>query len=514
MRHTSWILAFIVGLVLGVAGDRMAGGAGPMGRKPADLPPGSVREADLPADTLAGLTDTQKYQVLKGVSARFGARQPQAQRPQEDPKAVYKVPIDDSPAKGPSDALVTIVESSDYECPFCKRVGPTMKQIEEAYPGKVRFVFKHNPLAFHPKALPAALASEEARAQGGAAKFWAMHDKLFEAAPSLDRGSLEKAAQELGLDMNAFRKALDEKRHEARIQRDQALVTSLGAGGTPTFFVNGRKIAGAMPFEVFKAVLDEELRKAEELVKSGVPARDVYARILDKAAAAPVMLPGGAAADLAAPPRPPPPPPPPAASKVGFRPDDPARGARNATVTVVLFSDFQCPFCSRVEPSLAQLAKEYPKDVRIVWKHQPLPFHQQAMPAAAAAEAAREQGKFWEMHELMFQNQQALGPPQYEQWAKQLGLDARKFQAAASSEKTRARIQEDSALGTRVGASGTPTSFVNCRQLVGAVPYENFKKMVEEELAKAAELQKSGVKVDAAFYDRICEENVKLAQRK
>jgi len=510
MKHTSWIIAFIVGLVLGVAGDRMAGGAGPVGKRPADLPPGSLRESDLPPETLAGLTDAQKYQVLKGVTAKYGAqRPPPAARPQEDPKAVYRVPVDDSPVKGPADALVTIVESSDFECPFCKRVGPTMKQIEEAYPGKVRFVFKHNPLAFHPKAMPAAIATEEARAQGGSGKFWAMHDRLFDSAPNLDRAALEKSAQELGLDMTAFRKALDERRHEARIQRDQALVTGLGAGGTPTFFINGRKIAGAMPFEVFKAVVDEELQKAEALVRSGVPASQVYARTIEKGAAAPVMLPAPAGPAAA----PPPPPPPPAASKVDFRPDDPARGAREAAVTVVLFSDFQCPFCSRVEPTLAQLQKEYPKDVRVVWKHQPLPFHPQAMPAALASEAAREQGKFWEMHGRMFQNQGALGPAQYEQWAKEIGLDAKRFQASLASEKAKARIQEDSQLGTRVGATGTPTAFVNCRQVVGAVPYEAFKKVVDEELAKAAELRKAGVKVDAAFYERICEENVKVARK-
>ncbi len=146
----------------------------------------------------------------------------------EDSKAVYRVPVDDSPVKGPSDALVTIIESSDFECPFCKRVGPTMKQLEAAYPGKLRFVFKHNPLPFHAKAMPAAIAAEEGRAQGGSAKFWEMHDRLFDSAPALDRPALEATAQAAGLDMNAFRKALDEQRHESRIKRDQALVNSRG----------------------------------------------------------------------------------------------------------------------------------------------------------------------------------------------------------------------------------------------------------------------------------------------
>jgi protein-disulfide isomerase len=481
MKHTSWILALVVGVVLGVVGDRMMGGgprvAPPAGR-PSELPP--------------------------------PARAPQ--RPQEDPKAVYKVPVDDSPVKGPSDALVTIIESSDFECPFCKRVGPTMKQLEAAYPGKLRFVFKHNPLPFHAKALPAAIAAEEGRAQGGSAKFWEMHDRLFDSAPALDRPSLEQAAQAAGLDMTAFRKALDENRHEARIKRDQALVNGVGANGTPSFFINGRKIAGAVPFEVFKAMVDEELPKAEALVKSGVPAKDVYARIIEGGATAPVMIappPGQPAPQAAAPA----PAPPSSAQKVDFRPDDPQRGPRAAPVTVVIFSDFQCPFCTRVEPTLAQLQKAYPNDVRVVWKNYPLAMHPQAMPAALAAEAAREQGKFWEMHDLMFQNQGQLAPAQFEAWAKQLGLDAKKFQAASAAPSTRARVEEDARLGARFAAQGTPTLYVNCRQVVGAQPYEVFQKIVDEELGRAAELKKAGAKVDATFYERICEENVKRSQR-
>jgi protein-disulfide isomerase len=268
-----------------------------------------------------------------------------------------------------------------------------------------------------------------------------------------------------------------------------------------------------MPFEVFKATIDEEIRKAEDVVRSGVPAKELYARIIEKGATAPAMLPAAAPAPGAPPPAPAPPAPAPGAAKVGFRPDDPSRGAKDATVTVVLFSDFQCPFCSRVEPTLAQLQKEYPKDVRVVWKHQPLPFHPQAMPAALASEAAREQGRFWEMHERLFKNQGSLGPSQYEQWAKEIGLEPRKFQASLASEKAKARIQEDSQLGNSVGANGTPTAFVNCRQVVGAVPYEAFKRVVDEEIAKAAELRKSGVKVDGAFYERVCDENVKAARK-
>jgi protein-disulfide isomerase len=477
MNRTSWILALVVGLVIGVVASRMAGG-GPRGGPTAARPSDGQAQPRPPA------------------------------RPQEDPKAVYRVPVDDSPVKGPAEALVTIVESSDFECPYCKRVGPTMKQVEENYRGKVRFVFKHNPLPFHARAMPAAVAAEEARAQGGPSKFWEMHDRLFDSAPALDRPALEAAAKAAGLDMAAFGKALDGNRHEARIRRDQALVTGIGAGGTPTFFVNGRKIAGAVPYETFKAVIDEELARAEEMVRSGVPARDVYARIMEKAATAPVMVPGAPGQPAAAPAAPPPAP----AQKVSLRADDPVRGPRVAPVTVVVFSDFQCPFCSRVEPTLAELQAAYPGDVRVTWKNLPLSMHPQAMPAALAAEAAREQGKFWEMHDLMFRNQGQLAPDQYDAWAKQLGLDVPRFQAARASAGVRARVEEDQQLGNRVAPQGTPTMYVNCRQLVGAQPIDVFKKMVDEERARAAELKKAGVQVDAAFYERICEENLKGAK--
>ena len=506
-KHVSWIVALIVGLAVGFVTAGMAG-RGPVaaGKRQCEPAPNWVKENDLPPGTLAGLTENQKCVVLKGVSERYGQARPQPPpRPQEDPRAIYRVPVDDSPVKGPADALVTIVESSDFECPFCKRVLPTLKQIEDVYAGKVRFAFKHNPLPFHPKALPSAMAAEEARAQGGNAKFWAMHDKLFELSPALDRPALEKAAQDVGLDVAAFKRALDQGKHDARIKRDQALVTGVGASGTPTFFINGRKVAGAMPFEAFKAVIDEELGKAQDMVKAGTPAKDVYARIMEKAASAPVMIPGVAPAQA----QPAPPPPPPAASKVEFRPDDPIRGPKVAKVTVVLFSDFQCPFCSRVVPTLKQLEESYKNDVRIVWKHQPLPFHPNALPAAEAAEAAREQGKFWQMHDLMFANQQQLSPTSYEAWARQIGLDAGKFKASIESHRNKARIEDDARLGNSVGANGTPTLFVNCRQIVGAQPYDRFKQVVDEEIGKADDLVKKGVKVDAAFYGRICDDNVR-----
>jgi protein-disulfide isomerase len=472
MKHVSWILALVVGLVVGYVTRGALGGGGTPARPPA------------------------------------GAQQ-RPQRPVEDPRAVYRVPVDDSPVRGPADALITIVESSDFECPYCKRAAPTLKQIEDAYRGKVRFVFKHNPLPFHARAMPAAMATEEARAQGGDAKFWAMHDALF-GSPSLDDAAIERASGQVGVNPAKVRDAIAGGRHKDRIQRDQRLVQSVGAPATPSFFVNGRKIAGAQPFESFRAVIDEELRKAEGLVAAGTPPAQVYAKIMERASTAPVYMPGSA---------PPPgaqqqpqkrPLPKAAYAEVPLRRDDPARGPAQAKLTVVLFSDFQCPFCGRIEPSLKQVEEAFPGQVRIVWKHQPLPMHPFAKPAALAAEAAREQGKFWPMHDRIFQDQRALDDATLRRHARDIGLDMGRFEQAVSTRKYQARVEEDQKLASQVGAKGTPNMFFNCRQVVGALPFEQLRDIAAEELKKADALL-AGKKPGPDFYDKACKANVAAA---
>jgi protein-disulfide isomerase len=162
------------------------------------------------------------------------------------------------------------------------------------------------------------------------------------------------------------------------------------------------------------------------------------------------------------------------------------KGNPRAPVTLVVFSDFQCPFCARVEPTLKQVEQAYGPRVRIAWKHKPLPFHPNAMPAALAAEAAREQGQFWAMHDKMFAAQQELSPAAYERWARELGLDLGRFRAALGSEKLKARVQEDDQLASRLGIDGTPTMAVNGELVVGAVPFENLKAVIDRKLAAPA----------------------------
>lgn len=471
-KFLAWFGIFVVGAAVGVVAEHVARRDVQFWKK-GDLPAGSVKETDLPAGTLAGLSPAQRHQVLKGVSDRFG------RRPRMDPKTVYRIPIDGSPLKGPADALVTVVISSDFECPFCKRVLPTLDQLDKAYAGKIRFSFKHNPLPFHKNAAPAATVAEEARKQGGDAKFWLVHDKLFESNPKLDRASLEAVGAAAGLDAAGLKKALDTNGHKERLDKDQALVRSLGANGTPAFFINGRFLSGARPLDDFKAVVAEELKKAEEMVKGGVAPADLYAKIIEKGATSP----GGG------PPRPTAaeePKAPPAPVDVPIRPDDPAKGKMSAPVKIVLFSDFQCPFCGRAENTVEEVRKAYGDKVVVIWKHQPLGFHPNALPASLAAEAAREQGKFWEMHDKIFQNQKDLSPEGYEKWAKELGLNMAKFKAAQQGTKAKSRVEEDQKLAGKVGANGTPTFFINGEILVGAQPFEKFKEVIDRHLQKGA----------------------------
>jgi len=154
-------------------------------------------------------------------------------------------------------------------------------------------------------------------------------------------------------------------------------------------------------------------------------------------------------------------------------------------VTIVEWSDFQCPFCGRVEPTLKQIMDEYKGKVRIAWKNQPLSFHPNAMPAAEAAMAAYEQGndKFWAMHDKLFEKQGDLSPAFYEQVAREVGLDVSKWKSSVESHAASSSIQADMNAGSAVGANGTPTFFINGRKLVGAMPFESFKQVIDAELA-------------------------------
>ena len=185
-------------------------------------------------------------------------QQEERMKPLDEAKAA-KIAAVGAPAFGPDDAKVTIVEFSDFECPFCSRAADVSHKVKEKYGDKVRFVFRQFPLAFHKSAHGAAEAALAANAQG---KFWEYHDKLFANQQKLDRASLEAYAKELGLNLATFKKALDSKEYAATVDAEMKLGEEAAVQGTPTMFINGARIADPTNFDTLSGQIDTELKKA------------------------------------------------------------------------------------------------------------------------------------------------------------------------------------------------------------------------------------------------------------
>ena len=211
-------LAFGVGVLVGYAW-------GSSGASTVAAAPGAVQQVQAPAAT----------QVVSRVN----------------------VTTDGYPSQGPADAPITIVEFSDFQCPYCRKFhDETYQALLDAYPGQIRFVYRNFPLtSIHPEAFPSAVAALCAQDQ---ASFWPYHEKLLSSA-DLGEAVYIQYATDLGLDVAAFQECLSSGRHDTEIMKDSEYALSIGVGSTPTFYVNGYPVIGAYPLEYFKQVIDQEL---------------------------------------------------------------------------------------------------------------------------------------------------------------------------------------------------------------------------------------------------------------
>lgn len=175
----------------------------------------------------------------------------------------YEVTEAGNPAIGPENAPVTIIEFSDYQCPYCKRWYDTVNaRLLADYAGRIRFVYRDLPLSsIHPEAQAAA---EAANCAGEQNAYWPYHDALFSAKYGLSHDAYIQYASELGLDVNSFNTCVTERRYQDEVNSDASVGASMGLNGTPTFFVNGLKVVGSQPFEVFQQIIDNELKIAED----------------------------------------------------------------------------------------------------------------------------------------------------------------------------------------------------------------------------------------------------------
>ena len=443
-------------------------------------------------------------------------------------------------------AVVTIIEFSDFECPFCGRAHPTVERIKKEYGSKVKHIFKHFPLSFHPYAQKAAEASECARDQG---KFWEMYNTLFDNSKALEDSDIKGYATELGLDMDEFNECYDSGIKDKVVMEDFTEGQSRGVSGTPAFFIQGtaedgsimeESIQGAQPYEVFKDTIemmiggqrpteqdpameivivndkecdscdptqiltilktqlfpkatsriidissDEGAAMVKDLKLKVVPsylfpkdeltASHNYAKLqdmLEDKGEWLTIVPGatGAGRYLE----------PPSVD------DDPSKGPADAPVTIIEFTDFQCPFCKRGADTVDQIIDTYGDQVHVVFRDFPLAaLHPDAPKAHEAAECADEQGRFWEMHDKLFGNQADVSIATLKGYAEDLGLDMDRFNACLDGSAMKAEIDADMAAGREYGVSGTPAFFINGMMLAGAQPFDSFASIIDAQLEKA-----------------------------
>jgi protein-disulfide isomerase len=232
--------------------------------------------------TKADGIDKKLDKIKGGVPIAAGAQAPQPGRP--DPEAVYSVPIDGDPVVGPANAKVTIVEAAEFACPFCQRVSSTIEELRKQYPNDVRVAWKH--YVVHPQvATTAALATCAAQKQG---KFFELQKKIWTEGwadgrlGDIGEGTMVKFAGDLGLNVDKFKSDMKSESCQQDVANDQKILSQVGVRGTPAFFINGRYLSGAQPIDRFKAIIDEEIKKADAAMKGGQKPEEYYGAIVAK----------------------------------------------------------------------------------------------------------------------------------------------------------------------------------------------------------------------------------------
>lgn len=408
---------------------------------------------------------------------------------EQDPKKeeIYNVDLGTAVFRGPQDAPVTVINFSDFQCPFSKRSVDLMEGLLKKYNGKVRYVFKHFPLSFHKWGKPASYAAIAAQNQG---KFWEYYAKLYTDVKTISEETIVNYAKELKLDMDKFNADRISPETAKKVQDDITQGSLFGVRGTPTLFINGVRIVGANSAKIEETIV-KQIAAGEQLKAKGV--KDPYTEIVKNGKTK--FIPPKREA--------------PAVSqdvyKVVIPAHAPVWGAEDALVTMVLFDDFECPFCARLYGTYEQLKKDYEGRIRIAFVNLPLGFHKKAKDAAYAAAAAHKQGKFWEVYSFLFTRQKEWNRvADFKEWLEskkeELPVEWEQFQKDMESKAVENIVAEDIKAAGSLGVRGTPASFVNGRFISGALPVDSFKKVIDEELKKA---EGKGLKGDALYREII-----------
>jgi protein-disulfide isomerase len=317
----------------------------------------------------------------------------------------------------------------------------------------------------------------------GSEAFFGFVDAVFRDPANLEAEALARTALAFGCPPAPFEARIASADLDDRIESDMVLAERLGVNGTPHFLINGLHVAGAVPLEELAAHVDRELVQAASLRAQGIAAAEISARrTRENFRVAPDVGEEPAVDDTVW------------NVPIG---DSPREGPDDALVTIIEFGDFQCPFCQRVQPTLAQLRDRYGSDLRIVWKHLPLPFHIRARPAATfAVEARKKLGDvgFWKAAELLYASAPHLEDSDLEPIARHLHLPWARTLDAMQKDADASTLDADMSVANSFEATGVPHFFINGRRLVGAQPLESFVQAVDRALLEARDLMKtSGV---------------------
>lgn len=404
----------------------------------------------------------------------------------QEPHTPIPVEADDA-RLGNDDALVTVVAFLDFQCGFCARGFETLMKLRGEYTAQqLRIVFKHLPLESHEDAFPAAVVAQAVNQSSGSEKFFAFAGELFANQSRLDFQALANTSEKVGVDREAYNAAVGQEKTARRVVQDVILARRLGVDATPTFYVNGKLVPGAQSPDYFRQVIGEEL---EAMKSGGKTWKERYqARVNANMSVSLVE------------------------ALLSQDPNDyrlpvdgsPVAGPADAPVTLVSFSDYECPFCKRAEETVQGLQKKYGKDLRVVFKHLPLPFHKSARPAALLASAVQKhQGDeaFFAASQDIFESSPALDTSSLRAIGKKHGLNDEQVSAALDGQdpELEARLSQDADLADDVLARGTPHFFINGKRLSGARPQEQFEALINFERKRARDLIAQGTKASDVY---------------
>lgn len=367
-----------------------------------------------------------------------------------EPALLVRMMTQPSAARGTSASPVTIVEFTDFQCPFCRAAVAPMEELMAKRGTNVRWIFRSFPLSFHPDS---ELANEAALAAGAQGKFWEMHDLLFGNQQALKMADLRRYAQGLNLNMTAFDDALAKHRYAAQIAQDRVLGTEAGVDGTPTFFVNGQRMTGARSLVELNQIVDAAIQSPGSAAPGAV-----IAQAIPKAEHEAVVS-----------------------------------GRANAPLELVWFTDVRSPLAERQKDLMLSLVKRYDGQVRLVYKAFPVAAHEDGRLGSKALLAAHEQGMFWEMFSALTQRRDVLTEKDILGLAKGAGLDMPAFTLAMNAEKTDIGVTADMDEATARGIQGAPVVFVNDQRIDGLQREEFYTaviaKILKETPAAVAKME-------------------------